>query len=79
MPIQPIKNFDDLPLESLTKMAETIQKMPPPSGGKSFCPFIFGNDVDSVDIALRVAMVRFLKNNNFLNPLTSKFKLQKIG
>lgn len=61
MPIQPIKNFDELPAESLTKMAENIQKMPPPSGGKSFCPFIFGNDVDSVDIALRVAMVGKLK------------------
>jgi hypothetical protein len=59
MSIQPIKNFDDLPAESLTKMAESIEKLaPPPTGGKSFYPFIFGNDVDSVDIATRVAMVR---------------------
>ena len=40
-------------------MAETIEKqaMAPSGGGKSFYPFIFGNDVDSVDIATRVAMV----------------------
>ena len=59
MSIQPIKNFDDLPLESLTRMAETSEKqaMAPSGGGKSFYPFIFGNDVDSVDIATRVAMV----------------------
>jgi hypothetical protein len=57
MSIQPIKNFDELPAESLTKMAENIEKAAA-SGGKTYYPFIFGNDVDSVDIATRVAMVR---------------------
>ena len=55
MSIQPIKNFDEHPIESLTRMAETIEKQA--TGGKAFYPFIFGNDVDSVDIATRVAMV----------------------
>ena len=58
MSIQPVKNFDELSAESLTKMAESIEKIgAPPGGGKTFYPFIFGNDVDSVDIATRVAMV----------------------
>jgi hypothetical protein len=57
MSIQPIKNFDELPAESLTKMAENIEKAAA-VGGKTYYPFIFGNDVDSVDIATRVAMVR---------------------
>jgi hypothetical protein len=63
MSIQPIKNFDDLSAESLTKMAESIERLPPStiSGGKAFYPFIFGNDVDSVDIATRVAMVSVVK------------------
>lgn len=32
----------------------------------SFSPFIYGNDVDSVDIATRVAMVRFFNSHNLL-------------
>ncbi|XP_044254409.1 MAP kinase-activating death domain protein isoform X3 [Tribolium madens] len=35
----------------------------PPSG---FNPFIYGNDVDSVDVATRVAMVRFFNSHNLL-------------
>ncbi|XP_068906420.1 MAP kinase-activating death domain protein isoform X1 [Tenebrio molitor] len=35
----------------------------PPSG---FNPFIYGNDVDSVDVATRVAMVRFFNSQNLL-------------
>lgn len=52
---QPVKNLDDL---------MTQQSRPPPGGsssnaktGLSFNPFIYGNDIDSVDIATRVAMV----------------------
>ncbi|RZC37304.1 MAP kinase-activating death domain protein [Asbolus verrucosus] len=35
----------------------------PPAG---FNPFIYGNDVDSVDVATRVAMVRFFNSQNLL-------------
>ncbi|XP_063927974.1 MAP kinase-activating death domain protein isoform X3 [Zophobas morio] len=35
----------------------------PPTG---FNPFIYGNDVDSVDVATRVAMVRFFNSQNLL-------------
>ncbi len=34
--------------------------------GGHFSPFIYGNDVDSVDIATRVAMVRFFNSQNLL-------------
>ena len=32
----------------------------------SYSPFIYGNDVDSADIAARVAMVRFFNSANIL-------------
>uniref|UniRef100_A0A0P6EFU8 MAP kinase-activating death domain protein n=1 Tax=Daphnia magna TaxID=35525 RepID=A0A0P6EFU8_9CRUS len=35
-------------------------------GQGHFSPFIYGNDVDSVDIATRVAMVRFFNSQNLL-------------
>eukprot|EP00095_Tigriopus_kingsejongensis_P005098 maker-scaffold161_size295871-snap-gene-0.10 protein:Tk05098 transcript:maker-scaffold161_size295871-snap-gene-0.10-mRNA-1 annotation:"map kinase-activating death domain isoform x3" len=56
MSIQPIKNFDDLPPESIQRLTarKEIFASPPVSG---FNPFIYGNDVDSVDVATRVAMV----------------------
>lgn len=45
--------------------------MPPqrslsPSPQSGFNPFIYGNDVDSVDVATRVAMVRFFNSHNLL-------------
>ena len=57
-------------------MAETIEKqaMAPSGGGKSFYPFIFGNDVDSVDIATRVAMVSGpLKQRHTLSLISRMF------
>lgn len=38
----------------------------PQTQGNVFNPFIYGNDVDSVDIATRVAMVRFFNSQNVL-------------
>ncbi|XP_072941897.1 MAP kinase-activating death domain protein [Epargyreus clarus] len=39
---------------------------PPHSPPQPFNPLIYGNDVDSVDIATRVAMVRFFNSQNIL-------------
>ena len=79
--IQPIKNFDDLSVETLAKLARQQQiDLESPTGGQSglgrsggmvhganSCfPFLFGNDVDSVDIATRVAMVKFFDSPNVL-------------
>lgn len=44
-----------------TSTSPTIPYRPPVSPPPStFNPFIYGNDVDSVDVATRVAMVRYL-------------------
>ncbi|KAL1509726.1 hypothetical protein ABEB36_004421 [Hypothenemus hampei] len=37
-----------------------------PTAQQTFNPFIYGNDVDSVDVATRVAMVRFFNSQNLL-------------
>ncbi|XP_065577246.1 MAP kinase-activating death domain protein-like isoform X2 [Artemia franciscana] len=44
----------------------------------SFNPFIFGNDVDSVDIATRVAMVRFLNSQNLLANFTEHTRTLRL-
>ncbi|KAG5872380.1 hypothetical protein JTB14_013571 [Gonioctena quinquepunctata] len=51
---------------SLTPQVPYIpsSRSPTPSGG--FNPFIYGSDVDSVDVATRVAMVRFFNSQNTL-------------
>ena len=76
--IQPIKNFDDLSVETLAKLAEHQQlDLESPvntnqmttnrsSSGSTYFPFLFGNDVDSVDVATRVAMVKFFDSPNIL-------------
>ena len=57
--IQPIKNFEDLSPENLAKMARNQNALVEPINPEYHLPFIFGNDVDSIDIATRVAMVNF--------------------
>ena len=53
---QPIKNLDDVAQNSeLWKRRESFS-----SQQSGFNPLIKGNDVDSVDVATRVAMVRNL-------------------
>lgn len=65
MSIQPIKNFDDMPLESLKRLTadKDVFASPPVCG---YNPFIYGNDVDSVDVATRIAMIRFFYSSNML-------------
>ncbi|XP_076759653.1 rab3 GDP-GTP exchange factor isoform X13 [Xylocopa sonorina] len=48
------------------------QTMPP------FNPFIYGNDVDSVDIATRVAMVRFFNSQNLLANFTEHTRILRL-
>ena len=54
--IQPIKNFEELTPESLQKLTADKDHYSSPSVC-GYNPFIYGNDVDSVDVATRVAMV----------------------
>lgn len=48
---QPVKSFDELTNGSKQRPASAAGQ------DLSFNPFIYGNDIDSVDIATRVAMV----------------------
>ncbi|XP_076175443.1 rab3 GDP-GTP exchange factor isoform X3 [Ptiloglossa arizonensis] len=51
----------------------TSQNAPPP-----FNPFIYANDVDSVDIATRVAMVRFFTSQNLLANFTEHTRTLRL-
>ncbi len=69
---QPIKNFqiffnEDSP-ESLLGQFDHHQRNDQLHDviSKSFNPLIYGNDVDSVDIATRITMVQFLNSKNIL-------------
>jgi hypothetical protein len=64
---QPVKNFEVFfnqqtsALQSHTSNKEQLDLI-----SKSFNPLIYGNDVDSVDVATRIAMVQFLNSKNVL-------------
>ncbi|XP_075211719.1 rab3 GDP-GTP exchange factor [Lycorma delicatula] len=51
------------------------QQPAPPS---NYNPFIYGNDVDSVDIATRVAMVRFFNSQNLLANFTEHTRTLRL-
>ncbi|XP_058788750.1 MAP kinase-activating death domain protein isoform X1 [Phymastichus coffea] len=44
----------------------------------AFNPFIYGNDVDSVDVATRVAMVRFFNSQNLLANFTEHTRTLRL-
>ena len=51
---QPVKN-----LEEIMNQPEMLKSKQASAGqGRSFNPFIYGNDIDCVDVATRVALVR---------------------
>ncbi len=57
---EPIQNFDTiLNDKSYVLNSTSLQSKP-------YNPFIYSNDIDSVDIATRVAMVRFFNSPNIL-------------
>ncbi|XP_078667971.1 MAP kinase-activating death domain protein-like isoform X25 [Branchiostoma floridae x Branchiostoma belcheri] len=60
---QPILNLDKVQEESL---AVPVRNASPSTPEMGFNPLIYGNDVDSVDIATRVAMVKFFTSKNVL-------------
>ncbi|KAJ8970537.1 hypothetical protein NQ314_001177 [Rhamnusium bicolor] len=51
---------------SLTPPSSYVPQPRPLTPSVGFNPFIYGNDVDSVDVATRVAMVRFFNSQNLL-------------
>lgn len=61
---QPIKNLDRIQPGVADRLV--TQEPPPPPLTTGFNPLIYGNDVDSVDIATRIAMVRFFNSSGVL-------------
>lgn len=53
-------------------------RQPSPIGQPQMSPFVFGNDVDSVDIATRVAMVRFFNSQNTLANFTEHTRTLRL-
>ncbi|GJQ84730.1 hypothetical protein Trydic_g21135 [Trypoxylus dichotomus] len=49
-----------------------------PTPPTAFAPFIYGNDVDSVDVATRVAMVRFFNSQNLLANFTEHTRTLRL-
>ena len=65
--IQPIQNFEEMSAETLSKLAKQQQmELDSPTKPCTGYPFLFGNDIDSVDVATRVAMVKFFTSPNIL-------------
>lgn len=62
----PVKNLEALANSSPSKANQKTTKAPTPG----LNPFIYGNDVDSVDIATRVAIIRFLNSASLLANFT---------
>ncbi|KAK9297645.1 hypothetical protein QLX08_008705 [Tetragonisca angustula] len=60
------------PGSSSPQKPHTSQAMQP------FNPFIYGNDVDSVDVATRVAMVRFFNSQNLLANFTEHTRTLRL-
>ncbi|XP_022252703.1 MAP kinase-activating death domain protein-like [Limulus polyphemus] len=61
---QPIKNLDKIQPSMVDRVTLPETSVTLPSTG--FNPLIYGNDIDSVDVATRVAMVRFFNSPNLL-------------
>ena len=61
--LQPVQSFDAI-LNDKSYLIASNNSISLPS--TSYSPFIYGNDIDSVDIATRVAMVRFFNSPNIL-------------
>ena len=76
--IQPIKNFENMTPESLSRLAERQQLELESPTKPSFYPFLFGNDVDSVDVATRVAMVKFFHSPNILADFTKHTRTLRL-
>lgn len=67
-----------LAISSHISSAPTSQKGSPQGNNPSFNPFIYGNDVDSVDVATRVAMVRFFNSQNLLANFTEHTRTLRL-
>ncbi|XP_069132028.1 MAP kinase-activating death domain protein-like isoform X6 [Argopecten irradians] len=70
---QPIKNLD-----ALAQNPDTMKRRESFSSQTGFNPLIYGNDVDSVDVATRVAMIRFFNSSNTLGNFTEHTRTLRL-
>ena len=62
---QPVKSFEDF-FNQQTNVAVRSSKEHLDMIRNSFSPLMYGNDVDSVDVATRISMVQFLTSKNIM-------------
>ncbi|XP_046673875.1 MAP kinase-activating death domain protein isoform X5 [Homalodisca vitripennis] len=82
-PVTPTSQYQQINLgySPQARQPELMQGVPGSQGvhpPASFNPFIYGNDVDSVDIATRVAMVRFFNSQNLLANFTEHTRTLRL-
>lgn len=65
---QPVKNFESF-FSQVQSKEQIIQ---------SFSPVIYGNDVDSVDVATRITMVQFLTSKNILGSFNEHTRILRL-
>ncbi|ELU16418.1 hypothetical protein CAPTEDRAFT_182066, partial [Capitella teleta] len=70
---QPIKN-----LETIAQNPDVWKRRSSFTSTQGFNPLIYGNDVDSVDVATRVAMVRFFNSPNILANFTEHTRTLRL-
>ncbi|XP_075240925.1 MAP kinase-activating death domain protein-like isoform X7 [Convolutriloba macropyga] len=64
---QPIRNLDEVDLSRFSiSNSKSDNSKHDPSVRDAFNPYIFGNDIDSIDVATRVALVKFFSSQNVL-------------
>ncbi|XP_063717640.1 MAP kinase-activating death domain protein-like isoform X3 [Symsagittifera roscoffensis] len=64
---QPIRNLDEVDLSRFTiSNAKADSSKSDANVKDAFNPYIFGNDIDSIDVATRVALVKFFSSQNIL-------------
>ncbi|XP_069171410.1 MAP kinase-activating death domain protein isoform X23 [Procambarus clarkii] len=89
-----LKNHLKQAIKSMDEALASMSPQPPParsqeevhrekahqqySPASHYNPFIYGNDVDSVDIATRVAMVRFFNSQNILANFTEHTRTLRL-
>ncbi|XP_076254391.1 rab3 GDP-GTP exchange factor isoform X5 [Rhynchophorus ferrugineus] len=74
-PVMPNQRFS---LTPQSPVPPSTPRMFSPTVQQGFNPFIYGNDVDSVDVATRVAMVRFFNSQNLLANFTEHTRTLRL-
>ncbi|XP_053207796.1 MAP kinase-activating death domain protein-like isoform X2 [Panonychus citri] len=75
---QPLKNLDRLHPDNMNPAEKMSPFSSSPSSTSSSQRIIFGNDVDSVDVATRVAMIRFFNSSSLLANFTEHTRTIKL-